>query len=33
MIFDYLEILQAWRTYEDNVIHWWICQNWKFASN
>ena len=27
LIFDYLEILQAWRIYEYNVIQWWMCQN------
>ena len=27
LIFYYLEILQGWRIYEDNIIQWWICQN------
>ena len=27
LIFYHLEILQAWRIYEDNIIQRWICQN------
>ena len=27
MTFNFLEILQAWKIYEENVIQWWICQN------